>query len=83
MLKNHWGGRNMQCKNSTKKEEIECHVDKDLLPHSPPKALNYPKAERKILHMKATLWTIRLNSKRYRKSPPQKYTHETLYQILY
>lgn len=38
----------MQCKNSTKKEEIKCHIDKDLLLHSPPKE----KAHSKTIHMK-------------------------------
>lgn len=67
------------------KEEIVYLVDTGLLLHATlEKFLNYLKAKREIVHMKATLWTISVNSKRYRKkNPQQKYTHETLYQILH
>lgn len=44
----------MQCKNSTKKEEIICHADIGLLLHSLRK-ISYLKTKRKILHVKTTL----------------------------
>ena len=62
------------------KEEIVYLADTGLLLHATlEKFLNYLKAKREIVHTKATLWTIRVNSKRYRKKiPQQNYTHETL-----
>ena len=61
------------------KEEIVYLVDTGLLLHATlGKFLNYLKAKREIVHMKATLWTIRVNSKRYRGKNNSKNIHMKL-----
>ena len=55
------------------KEEIVYLVDTGLLLHATlEKFLNHLKAKRETVHMKATLWTIRVNSKRYREKTTAK-----------
>lgn len=64
MFKNHLTGKKyaVQKFHQKRRNRMSC-----LLLCSPRKAPNDLKSKRELLRVKATLWTIRFNSKRYRK----------------